>query len=183
MADLDSASEIVLSVVPLDNPMARQLQEKLVAEMIQRYGGAGPGPVPIEQFAPPQGCFVVAILDDTAVACGGFRFLRPRVAEIKRMYVDPAARGRGLGRRHLAFLEQRAAAAGYTQLWLETGTEQPEAIGLYTAAGYRPMEPYGEFKYDSRSRCFSRTLAAAVTPVVGPDRHDPAETGSSAPTT
>jgi GNAT superfamily N-acetyltransferase len=183
MVDLDSASEIVMSVVPLDHPLARQLEDKLVAEMIHRYGGGGPGQVPIEQFAPPQGCFVVATLDGAAVACGGFRFLRPQVAEIKRMYVDPAARGGGLGRRHLAFLEQTAAEAGYTQMWLETGTEQPEAISLYTAAGYRPMEPYGEFKYDSRSRCFCRTLGAAVTPVVGPDRHGPEETGSSGPST
>jgi N-acetylglutamate synthase-like GNAT family acetyltransferase len=125
---------------------------------------------------------VVATLNGDAVACGGFRFLRPQVAEIKRMYVDPAVRGRGFGRRHLAFLEQRAAEAGYTQVWLETGTEQPEAISLYTAAGYRPMEPYGEFKYDSRSRSFSRTLAGPVTPAVGPDRHDRGGTGSSAPT-
>jgi GNAT superfamily N-acetyltransferase len=183
MVDLDSASEIVMSVVPLDHVLARQLEDQLVAEMIDRYGGAGPSAVPIEQFAPPQGCFVVATLEGVAVACGGFRFLRPQVAEIKRMYVDPGARGRGFGRRHLAFLEQRAAEAGYTQVWLETGTEQPEAIRLYTAAGYRPMEPYGEFKYDSRSRSFSRTLADAVTPAVGPDRRSPGETGSSAPTT
>lgn len=74
------------------------------------------------------------------------------------MYVDPAVRGRGLGRRLLAFLEQQAAAASYGQLWLETGTEQPEAIALYTSAGYRPMDPYGEFSYYSRSRCFYRTV-------------------------
>lgn len=183
MADLDSASEIVMTVVPFDHVMARQMEDKLVAEMIHRYGRAGPGPLPIEHFAPPQGCFVVATLDGAAVACGGFRFLRPQVAEIKRMYVDPAVRGRGLGKRHLAFLEERAREAGYSQLWLETGSAQPEAVLLYTAAGYRPIEPYGEFKHDSGSRCFSRTLGAAVTPAVGPDRHDPGETGSSAPTT
>jgi GNAT superfamily N-acetyltransferase len=173
MVDDDSGAEIVMSVVPLDHPRARQLEDKLVAEMIRRYGGAGPGPVPIEHFALPQGSFVVAVLDGVPVACGGFRFLRPQVAEIKRMYVDPAARGRGLGRRLLGFLEQRAAEAGYTQVWLETGTEQPEAISLYTAAGYRSIEPYGEFKYDARSRCFSRTLGGPVTPTDGPGRRGP----------
>ncbi len=44
------------------------------------------------------------------------------------------------------------------QLWLETGTEQPEAIALYTSAGYRPTDPFGAFTHDSRSRCFYRTI-------------------------
>ena len=94
--------------------------------------------------------------DDVAVACGGFRFLRPGVAEIKRMYVDANVRSGGLGRRLLGYLEQQAAAAGYTQAWLETGTEQPEAMALYTSAGYRLMEPYGEFKHHEQSRCYYR---------------------------
>jgi GNAT superfamily N-acetyltransferase len=158
MVDGDSGSEIVLSVVPLDHPHARELEVRLIDEMIRRYGPGGPRPVPVENFDPPLGSFVVGLLDGSAVACGGFRFLRPGVAEIKRMYVDVAVRGRGVGRRLLAFLEEKASAAGYTQTWLETGTEQPEAMALYTAAGYRSMDPYGEFKYDERSRCFYRTL-------------------------
>jgi GNAT superfamily N-acetyltransferase len=85
------------------------------------------------------------------------------VAEIKRLYVDGAARGHGIARRLLAFLEELAAAASYTQTWLETGTEQPEAMALFVSAGYRSMHPYGEFKYDDRSRCYYRTL--------GPEPH------------
>lgn len=160
MGDGGAGSEIDLRVVSLDDTQARHLEERLKAEMILRYGGAGPAPVPIEHFDPPQGCFVVAVIDDAPVACGGFRLLRPGVAEIKRMYVDAAARRRGVGRRLLSFLEERASAASYTQIWLETGTEQPEAMSLYTSAGYRPMDPYGEFRYDERSRCFYRTLGA-----------------------
>jgi GNAT superfamily N-acetyltransferase len=143
-------------VRPLDDPLAHDLERRLVDDMIRRSGPPGPGPVPIEQFAPPQGCFVVAVHDGAAIACGGFRFLRPGVAEMKRMYVDPAWRGRGLGRHVLSDLEQRAAAAGYTQAWLETGTEQPEAMALYSSAGYRLMEPYGEFKHHEQSRCYYR---------------------------
>ncbi|MGH9016586.1 MAG: GNAT family N-acetyltransferase [Acidimicrobiales bacterium] len=154
----DDDGEIVLRAVPLDDPGARALEAILVAEMIARYGGSGPGPIPVEHFAAPEGCFVLAQRADTAVACGGFRHLRSAVAEIKRMYVAPDERGRGLGRRMLAELERRAAAAGYRQTWLETGLEQPEAMALYTAAGYRPMAPYGEFRYDARSRCYYRTL-------------------------
>jgi GNAT superfamily N-acetyltransferase len=151
--------EIVINAVDLDDPRARLLETRLVDEMVRRYGGTGPSPIPVEHFAAPEGCFVVAQRGDDPVGCGGFRFLRSGIAEIKRMYVDVAARRRGLGRLILADLEKRARSAGYTQTWLETGTEQPEAIALYTAAGYRPMEPYGEFRYDARSRCFYRSLA------------------------
>jgi GNAT superfamily N-acetyltransferase len=150
--------EVVIEEVPLDHPQARELENKLVAEMVRRYGGNGPGALPIENFAPPDGRFLLALIDGIAVACGGFRFLRPGVAEIKRMYVDIPQRGRGVARILLTGLEERARAAGYNELWLETGTEQPEALALYAAAGYRPIEPYGEFKFDPRSRCFTRTL-------------------------
>jgi GNAT superfamily N-acetyltransferase len=160
MVDGDSPSEISFQIVSLDHPRARALEEKLKAEMSVRYGGSGPGPIPVEHFVAPEGAFVVAVRDEEAVACGGFRFLRTDIAEIKRMYVDPVARGQGVGRSLLRFLEEQAASSSYTQLWLETGTEQPEAIALYTSAGYRALRPYGEFKYDSRSRCFYRSLGA-----------------------
>jgi GNAT superfamily N-acetyltransferase len=112
------------------------------------------------EFEAPRGCFVVVLDHDFAVGCGGFRYLRLGVAEIKRMYVDTAGRRRGLGRRILTALEERAAAAGYDETWLETGTEQPEAVSLYLSAGYRAIEPYGEFKHDARSLCFSRRLGS-----------------------
>jgi GNAT superfamily N-acetyltransferase len=152
-------SEVVLHVVPIDHPRAREMENKHIAEMAARYGGRGPGPLHPDELEPPAGLFVVAFLDRTAVGCGGFRALAPDVAEIKRMYVDTAVRGGGIGRQILGFLEARAAAAGYAETWLETGSEQPEAISLYLSAGYRPCHPYGEFKDDPRSRCFSRTLA------------------------
>ncbi|HVA04947.1 MAG TPA: GNAT family N-acetyltransferase [Acidimicrobiales bacterium] len=76
------------------------------------------------RFAPPDECFVVAISDGVAAACGGLRILSLGVGEIKRMYVDPALRRRGVGARVLAFLEERARVMGYSQTWLETGIEQ-----------------------------------------------------------
>jgi GNAT superfamily N-acetyltransferase len=158
VVDADSGSEVTVLVVPLDDPRARALEAALVADMMVRYGGEGPGPLWAEGFEPPEGCFVVAVLDGQPVGCGGFRAHLPGIAEIKRMYVDPSSRGRGIGRRILAFLEERARSATYTEVWLETGSAQPEAIALYQSAGYEPMVPYGEFKDDERSRCFSRHL-------------------------
>jgi GNAT superfamily N-acetyltransferase len=155
-----AAPGVGLRVVAVDDPRARELQDSHIAEMAQRYGGGGPAPLCGEEFEPPAGCFVMAVLDGIGVACGGFRFLSSGVAEIKRMYVDPAVRRRGVGALVLAFLEERAKAAGYTETWLETGVEQPDAISLYVAAGYRPRPDYGEFKDDPRSRCFFRNLVA-----------------------
>ena len=105
-------------------------------------------------FDPPAGRFFVAY-DDAGrpVATGAWR-RRPdvhdlgleRAAEIKRMYVAPEARGRGLSRTVLAHLEETARAAGHDGLVLETGTRQPAALALYTACGYVPVTAYGHYK-------------------------------------
>jgi GNAT superfamily N-acetyltransferase len=158
VVDRADRPEVTISVVPVDSSEARDLQGRQIAEMARRYGGAGPAPLRSVDFEAPDGCFVVAVCDGVAVACGGLRLLSPGVAEIKRMYVDPTVRRRGIGALVLAFLEDRARAMGYGEAWLETGSEQPDAISLYAAAGYLPRPPYGEFKDDSRSRCFSRDL-------------------------
>ncbi|HXQ44341.1 MAG TPA: GNAT family N-acetyltransferase [Acidimicrobiales bacterium] len=178
-----SRSEVVLSVVPLDHRQVRDLESAHVAEMAARYGGGGPGPVHGREFEPPDGCFVLASIGDTPVGCGGFRRLGPGVAEIKRMFVAAGARGSGVGRRVLVFLEEQARAAGYRESWLETGTEQPEAIALYTSAGYRPIDPYGEFRDDARCRCFARTLGPRVTRGHAPGRRARGGTGPSGPST
>ena len=126
--------------------------------MDERYGSGGPGPVSSDGFDPPDGYFVLAIADGKPVGCGGFRRLDQAKAEIKRMYVDPSGRGNGVGRQILRHLEGRALEAGYREVWLETGTEQPEAVSLYLSFGYKAVPPYGEFKEDPRSRCFMRSM-------------------------
>lgn len=127
-------------------------------EYVRRYGDHGPLAAHADRFLPPAGAFLVLREAGAAVGCGGFWRYAEGSAEIKRMFVVPAARGRGLSRLLLQELEARAGAAGYRETRLETGTEQPEALALYTAAGYEPMFLYGEFKDDPRSRCFRRLL-------------------------
>jgi GNAT superfamily N-acetyltransferase len=80
-------------------------------------------------------------------------------AEVKRMYVVPRARGRGLARAMLAHLEATAHAAGAEAMVLETGMRQPEAIALYTSAGYAEIGGFGYYKDAPLSRCFARQLA------------------------
>ncbi|MGH9027526.1 MAG: GNAT family N-acetyltransferase, partial [Acidimicrobiia bacterium] len=78
--------------------------------------------------------------------------------EIKRMYVAPEARGRGVGQAILVALEGEASKLGYRRLVLETGTKQPEAIALYQRSGYGLIEPYGVYKDSPMSRSFAKDL-------------------------
>ena len=119
---------------PFDSSDVQALAEAQQEEMRGRYGGIGDiGPArEAHMFEPPDGVFLVSRdADGRAVACGGVcRFDNAR-AELKRMYVLPASRGAGLGRRMLEALEAEARRLGYTGIVLETGNRQPEALGLY----------------------------------------------------
>lgn len=127
-----------------DDAEVRELTGAQQVELRARYDGAG------EPGVPPSAADVGVVLvareaDGTAVGCGALRELEPGVAELKRMYVIPAARGRGLSRRILAALEAAALERGWTTLRLETGTRQPEAVRLYESAGYRAIPAFGAY--------------------------------------
>ncbi|WP_241490496.1 GNAT family N-acetyltransferase [Microbacterium testaceum] len=82
--------------------------------------------------------------------------------EVKRVFVDPRARGRGASRTMMAALERLAVARGAERLILQTGDRQPEAIALYERIGYRAIpvfEPYVRF---AESRCFAKALTAEI---------------------
>lgn len=111
------------------------------------YGGADASQVEPGQFSPPHGRFLVGYVDGRPVAMGGWRRLTHDAgapgaapAEIKRMYVVPDARGRGLSRVMLAAIEASASAAGVDWLVLETGLEQPAAVSLYRSSGYADVD-------------------------------------------
>jgi putative acetyltransferase len=109
-------------------------------------------------FEPPDGVFLAVRDGGRAVACGGVcRFDETR-AELKRMYVVPKARGRGLGRLLLEALEAEAARLGYKGIVLETGEAQQEALGLYVSVGYEPILGYGVYATRAISRCFEKRL-------------------------
>ena len=125
-----------------------------------RYAGeADIGPTrEAAMFVPPDGVFLVVRDDARAIGCGGVcRFDETR-AELKRMYVVPEARGRGLGRRLLEELEAEAQRLGYTGIVLETGDRQPEALGLYESAGYERIPCYGVYATRALSLCFEKSL-------------------------
>jgi len=145
--------------VPYGSAVARPLTDALATELRERYGkdGAGGEPEP-SVFAAPDGHFVVAFDNGRPVACGGLARYDEREGEIRRMYVEPDARGCGLGRAVLDALEDAARALGYEALRLETGDRQPEALGLYASAGFEPSPAYGPYVDDPRSVCFRKRI-------------------------
>jgi GNAT superfamily N-acetyltransferase len=102
--------------------------------------------------------YLVAVLDGRAVACGALQRLDPVTAEVKRMYVRPAFRGRGIARQILAALEELAFRDGCTRVCLETATYMPAAIGLYRSCGYQDIPVYGEYVGNPYSVCFAKRL-------------------------
>lgn len=151
---------MTLTAEPLDGPAAAGLVEDLVADLCRRYDDPGSGGTPLDPaaFSPPAGAFLVAWLDGRPVACGGLRTVGDGVGEVKRMWVDPWVRGRGLARRVLSGLEQAGRDLGHTRLLLETGRQQPEALQLYESAGWARIQPYGEWRDSPLSVCFAREL-------------------------
>jgi GNAT superfamily N-acetyltransferase len=129
--------------LPYDDPLAQYLVGEVQQEYVQRYGGPDEAVVDPGEFLPPHGLFLVAEVDGEPAGCGAWRALRDGVAEIKRVYVAPRFRRRGLAQEVVARLERSAAAAGHRTVVLNTGDRQPEAIALYEGAGYRPVEGYG----------------------------------------
>lgn len=157
-------SDLDLRPVPYGHPDAMALIDRVQQEYVERYGGPDESPVDPGMFEPPGGLFLVGYADGVPVATGAWRASPVRVlggeraAEIKRMYVVPAARRRGHSRRVLAKLEETAAAVGYDVLVLETGLRQPEAIALYTGAGYVEVERFGYYKDSPLSRYLGKRL-------------------------
>jgi GNAT superfamily N-acetyltransferase len=134
-------------------PPASELIEAMIEEMVPLYGRidvpeaptAGPA-----DFAPPGGAFLVGY--DTAgrpLCGGGVKRLGDGVCEIKRMYVVPVARGRGLGVALLVALEDAARALGYRRVRLDTGPKQPAVEAMYRRAGYREIGNFNDNPFAS----------------------------------
>ena len=111
-----------------------------------------------EELEPARGTFLIATLDGAAAGCGAVRLIEPEVAEIKRMYTRPTARGQGVGRALLEALEAEAWGLGARRLVLETGPLLHEALGLYAAAGFTRCACWGEYVASLHSVCLAKDL-------------------------
>jgi GNAT superfamily N-acetyltransferase len=140
---LTTGAVATLRALPYDDPVAQYLVAQVQQEYVARYGGPDEAVVDPAEFLPPAGIFLVAEVDGVPAGCGAWRALPTGEAEIKRVYVEPAFRRRGLAALIVAALEEGAAAAGHPSVILNTGNEQPEALALYARLGYTPVPGYG----------------------------------------
>jgi putative acetyltransferase len=141
------------------DPRSVALIRELDAELSQSYTpeqmhGLHPG-----EESDPRLRFFLLQLGDEVIGCGALRALEPGIAELKRMFVRPAYRGRGYSHDLLAQLERAAAAAGVHHLRLETGGVQHAALSLYRTSGYASIPPYGEYAGSLTSICMEKELS------------------------
>ncbi len=101
---------------------------------------------------------IVAYEKEEAVGCGAFKEYEPAAVEIKRMFVQPQHRGKGIAGLILTELEQWAKELQYTSCVLETGKKQPEAIRLYQKSGYTIIPNYGQYAGIENSVCMKKEI-------------------------
>lgn len=155
-------STLFVEIENVDSNYALELIKQLSRELAKRYDedtDEGKGAFEPSDMDVPGAAFVVARLDGQPLGCGAIRpFNQVGVAEVKRMFVNLAARGRGISKEILVKLKDTARSFGYTALILETGTRQPEAIALYEKAGYRRCDCWGKYINNSWSVCYRKEL-------------------------
>jgi GNAT superfamily N-acetyltransferase len=147
-------AEFTFEPIGRDDPEVRRLYADFVREadgpLVYDREGAGvdleeeiaKGPPP--DLVPPNGVLLLARVDGEPAGLGGVRYLDTEIAEVKSMYVAPAFRGTGLGRRILARLDEIALEHGCRAVRLDTSDYLTPAVGLYRAAGYREVPAYNE---------------------------------------
>ena len=152
--------KVAIAVEPFDSPDGRRLVAALDAHLASRYSPDqmfGPH-LKAEMVAPGAGIFVIARADGVAVGCGALRRRDGATVEVKRMFVEPEVRGRGVARQILEHLETAARVMGAHRLVLETGIYQDEAIGLYRSVGFSPIDCFDEYLGVPTSVCFEKAL-------------------------
>ncbi|HEY1480663.1 MAG TPA: MarR family winged helix-turn-helix transcriptional regulator [Gaiellales bacterium] len=152
----------LVRVAPIDpaDPRARLCIDAYIAELGTRFDdGFDPArsiSAERDELSPPAGILLMATLHDEPVGCAALKHRGDGLAEVKRMWVSPAVRGLGLGRRLLSDLESHARAHGTRTLRLETNRSLGEAIALYRATGYREVAAFSDEPY--AHHWFEKTL-------------------------
>jgi GNAT superfamily N-acetyltransferase len=155
-------------------PAAQRMVAAALGDLSARYGGVGDDtPIDPMEFNPPEGGFFVAYRQGDPVGCAGWRSHEhldggsaageAAVAELKRLYVAPDARGAGVASALVAAVEQAVVDRGRTRLILECGMRQPEAIALYEKLGYARIPDFGYYQGWEGVRSFGRDLVPDPT--------------------
>lgn len=146
-----TVGEIRIQRVEPDSDVAALLLDRYYQDLDLRFPGGfdidRTVAAPTSELRLPHGAFLAAFLGMHPVGCGGVRRLDDATAEIKRMWIDPAIRGRGLGRRLLASLEMAARELGCRAVRLDTSAHLTEALRLYRTSGYHDISAYNDNPY------------------------------------
>src|SRR4026209_628009 len=141
-----------------DSKEASALIEELEAHLASLYPSESRHGYSVDNLLREGVAFFVIRVDSASAGCGGVKLIDNSYGEIKRMYIRPEFRGRGLGKLMLGHLTDYARSRGIEMLRLETGIYQQEAIGLYERAGFKSVPPFGEYKPDPNSLFFEKEI-------------------------
>jgi DNA-binding MarR family transcriptional regulator/GNAT superfamily N-acetyltransferase len=146
-----TAALVEIELVDPLHPHAHHCLGQYFAELNLRFEGGFDPSISIsadaDELRSPGGLFVVATLRSEPIGCGALKFHTNEPTELKRMWVDPSARGLGIGRRLLSELEAVAERSGSRMVRLETNKSLTEAIALYRSSGYLEVQPFNDEVY------------------------------------
>lgn len=139
-----------IEIVPVDprTPEITTMIHTLDGYMAQLYPAESNHLVDVNTLAQPNVRFFAARRERTYLGCGAIMVHGRAYAEVKRVFVDPSARGLGLGRQLIDKLIEAARVEGITLMRLETGVSQPEALGLFAACGFTRCGSFGDYPAD-----------------------------------
>lgn len=157
---MSAGGDVAVELARYDSLVAQELIAELQDEYVIRYGGPDETTVDAREFDPPGGAFMVMRVDALPAGCAGLRKHDAEQVEVKRMFVRRAFRGQGHSRLLLAWVEDEARRLGYRRILLESGLQQPEAMGLYESSGYATIPGFGFYANSPENRCYAKTLVA-----------------------
>ena len=149
--------DVIIAIADPAEPSIRVLIEALDAYMVPMYPAESNHLLDIETLRQPQMRFFSATANDIVMGCVGC-WLHADYAEIKRVYVSPAARGLGIAKKLMDRIEAEAMSSGRRIARLEPGIHQPEALGLYRRLGYADRGPFGDYVEDPNSVFMEKVL-------------------------
>jgi len=139
-------------------PEAIDLLWEMRREIDRMYGEVTTSPPPQEEFTVPRAAFVMVSSNGTYIGCGGIKPWDERTAIIKRLFVVPSWRRKGVARRIMRELEKKASEFGYRRVILDTGHHQKEAIYLYESLGYHQVPCSGRHNVKGWGVCFEKGM-------------------------
>ena len=165
--------EVAIEHTSWDDPRVADLREEMTRELHPRYADlidVRPGPPPVVDIG-DIAVTLLALIDGRPVATTALK-RTGSLAEVKRVFVKPDARRRGLASLLLDAIEDEARHLGYAEIHLQTGARQPEAMDLYVRQGWWPVEPFGPYAEDQQvSRCYAKALTPLLVATEIPASH------------